>query len=1015
MGGQEGSRGYVVQTAVALLESLSDPDWESVTLEPDHSSEKVDVLWVRKAGRKAIQVKSSANQISKADAEAWADDLQKSKAADTYHLVLVGPCAKSVAEMGSFRGVAVPCPKPLDIKGLLNQAAHLLDKFLLKEGLGQKSAHQRELMVGAMITQLSLLSTGGRTMSRSELASLFKQWIAVSEYPNESWEQVTFANQRGLDHAVSGQRLGPGDVQACPPFSFGGHIIEELDRSHLYELVGIPGCGKSITAWQVAKHFHDKAFCVWRPHALTAPAALLATIPAVDCQLIVVDDAQRFGREFATRLIEVATAKSKVLLVSTVNDPLLGVTFCINPAQCVDELKAAMLSRRGELMPVVQKFDDRVGDRVADIDLENRIHDAGRQKTPWEFFWILRGGWQTARREFDTLKQFPNANDVLAIIAMGQVVSCDAGVTRKWLVQQAQTIGIGEAAVDKAIDRLAKLGVVIPGEELRTKHIQYAYQLLDEAFREGNRGNWGRIISVYVAVTGNSSWSLKGVSWLLDAVMHSDAFRFSVPPAASPMIGTLIARCTSEAVDIEWAAGCLGRVFNSFGVPVEDMLKHRELLLRWTVQSTGLLAYFCSNFVNRLINESKPAGRPNHTDIARSFNDDVDVEALVALANRVPLDDFYSFGSLLNRLAFYGPRWSKEFIEKLDWPRLKGIILGADPDDAQSVDKMLYSVCRLAECSTPGSHLRYLEEAIPYIVNAANARPAWALNQMHDTFWTCLGFAPTFLRGGHEPGDEECRLVRAILSQLDPKAFAEALATIRPRELEGLGRSFELIYEVERDFIGRVATSIPAEKFFSSTLDEWRLQSHELLGVLGFFAQGQDRQPARAWVDANQGVIEGPLKTRLAWISPELAVSFHKSGRGVELVAPNEPRWFETCLAILGVMNVDRAVCAEIVEQQLPQLEAALYRLSLRPLTGIANFFRLLHELAPALFDRFLDQLDIDKPEAKKTIDQIIKSQPKERRDYIKLARKGGTVPGKMGQLSNALLERLRTAESSNE
>ena len=68
MGGQEGNRGYLVQAIIALLESLNDLEWTSVTVEPDHASQQVDVLWEHKTGRKATQVKSSGNQISKADA-----------------------------------------------------------------------------------------------------------------------------------------------------------------------------------------------------------------------------------------------------------------------------------------------------------------------------------------------------------------------------------------------------------------------------------------------------------------------------------------------------------------------------------------------------------------------------------------------------------------------------------------------------------------------------------------------------------------------------------------------------------------------------------------------------------------------------------------------------------------------------------------------------------------------------------------------------------------------------------
>lgn len=144
------------------------------------------------------------------------------------------------------------------MKRPLAQAAHLLDKFLLHEGLGQRTPHHRELMVEAMIARLSVLSTEGRALTRGELTGYFRQWISASRDANSFWEQVTYDVQRGLDHALAGQRLGPADVDACPPFSFCGGIIKELERSHVYALVGVPGCGKSITAWQVAKHFHDR-------------------------------------------------------------------------------------------------------------------------------------------------------------------------------------------------------------------------------------------------------------------------------------------------------------------------------------------------------------------------------------------------------------------------------------------------------------------------------------------------------------------------------------------------------------------------------------------------------------------------------------------------------------------------------------------------------------------------------------------------------------------------------------
>ena len=77
-GGQPAIRGFLVQTLIALLEAVKDkPPWISVTLEPNLTSDKVDILWeYRDGSRKAVQVKSSQNPFSKAEVQQWAAELK---------------------------------------------------------------------------------------------------------------------------------------------------------------------------------------------------------------------------------------------------------------------------------------------------------------------------------------------------------------------------------------------------------------------------------------------------------------------------------------------------------------------------------------------------------------------------------------------------------------------------------------------------------------------------------------------------------------------------------------------------------------------------------------------------------------------------------------------------------------------------------------------------------------------------------------------------------------------------
>ena len=91
MNGQYAIKGYLFQSLVALLDSFK-ADWETVCVEHNDESEKVDILWTYKEGnKKVVQVKSSQNPFSFSSANKWANELTvKSPDADKYELILVG-------------------------------------------------------------------------------------------------------------------------------------------------------------------------------------------------------------------------------------------------------------------------------------------------------------------------------------------------------------------------------------------------------------------------------------------------------------------------------------------------------------------------------------------------------------------------------------------------------------------------------------------------------------------------------------------------------------------------------------------------------------------------------------------------------------------------------------------------------------------------------------------------------------------------------------------------------------
>jgi hypothetical protein len=1003
VGGQDGSRGYLVQSIVALLESLNDETWEQVSIEPDVASQKVDILWEGRCGDRAVQVKSSINQIGKADVERWASELKSGASADHHALILVGPCSQSVVEMQSFDGVAIPRPKNADITGLLSEAAHLLDKFLESQWSGRTSASQRELMVLALTTHLSECSTTGKAISRADFVALLKEWISgIKGQARSAWEQVSFAQQRGIENAVAGKRLGPSDVRACPEFSICHEIVDELKRSHLHELVGTPGCGKSITAWHVAKRFHDAGFSVWRPNALAKADDLLGDVPNSPPMIIVIDDAHRLGKPFANRMSELSNPDRKVLLVSTVQEPLLSHVICLSPEPCVNQLTKTLLHRRDELLPIVQQFDSRVGNRYHEISYESRLSQAKQERKPEEFFWVLRGGWQTAKREFESVKQFDGATDLLLLIALSQIASCDAGVPLEWIGHQAEKLGVAGSALERALEHLDRLGLVLLSESVRTKHINYAYRIVEESFRSSNFDAWPRMSGLFVECLLASGWSLRGIAWALDSICHADAFVWGRNQSFHAVIQPVTERSTQEREDIDWAAGCLSRLFMIFRASTEEILKHRAVILEWATSRPGLVSYFCNDIINHLINESNNA----KDNIARDFINCFDAAKLANAANTVGVEELHSFGKLLDRLAYYGPSWAGQFFDRFDWERAKALILNAEADRAFSVDAFVAGLSLLGRKDDTLS-LRYIEEIVPYISRAINAAPTDTVEDMHGVLWTCLGYSPRPFHRCWLLDEHQTRIAKQIVAQVDPQQFAMAMERAIPRDLEKLARSFQIIQEIDPNFIKRVAGCLSDTDFFAATVDGWKEQSGELQVLTSFFSLGEDFEPVASWVRKNKQIITGPLCTLFACVAPDVAIEFHKNGKGIEIVNPRHPIWQHTTIVFKRMAALDKSLCAKIVAGQLEKLRDAIYTFGPGSVGQMLRFWRTLYEVFPELFERLTGDLNLDDQAAKNTIEEV-RSHPKERFQYTKLARCGQRLTGRFAQLCSELLCRLK-------
>lgn len=182
MGGQHGVRGYLLQTIITVLDSLSQyKPWATVTIEPNDASEKVDVKWVMTdAKTRLVQVKSSQNLITYSTAKKWALELKSSTEADNYELICIGLPDSKLNETPAIDGVDIVL-KPLDFGLLLSDSIFKLNQFYEKKNRTKVQSTLNEVIINSLNFKLGKDSIFGKTISKEDFDDVLLNWLNAIE------------------------------------------------------------------------------------------------------------------------------------------------------------------------------------------------------------------------------------------------------------------------------------------------------------------------------------------------------------------------------------------------------------------------------------------------------------------------------------------------------------------------------------------------------------------------------------------------------------------------------------------------------------------------------------------------------------------------------------------------------------------------------------------------------------------------------------------------------------------
>jgi len=295
-----------------------------------------------------------------------------------------------------------------------------------------------------------------------------KLLAASNPHGSAVWETVTFDGNRGLGPALMGYPLGPSDAAACPRLTEVGTVLTQLKIAYSARLIGEPGAGKSICAYQAARELAAGGFEVLR---LLDPQAdnigLEAASPGKH-RLYLIDDAHLLKPHVLSR-IEYQAGPARLVLSThnTIERVSHRGAITLDAKRAVKTIAVALRAALPRTLEAVRLADDDVGERMMSADLGKRLdHAESTADRPWQFCFVLGGGWRRSKQAADSARA-ANVDLILAAVAIRQLASRDARAVPGEIAEVCERAGIDVGTADQGLEWLGKQRLIVGAADLR--------------------------------------------------------------------------------------------------------------------------------------------------------------------------------------------------------------------------------------------------------------------------------------------------------------------------------------------------------------------------------------------------------------------------------------------------------------------------------------------------------------------------------------------------------------------
>ncbi|MEM8972962.1 MAG: hypothetical protein AAGD43_12945 [Pseudomonadota bacterium] len=767
------------------------------------------------------------------------------------------------------------------------------------------------------------------------------------------WSQVNFERARDLGSALMGRPLGPADVGACPVLPETALLLTDLERAGSARLAGVAGAGKSICMLQTAIRLHRRG---WRVLRLSDPMHEVSALDRLkEPTLYIVDDAHLARPSCLRHLEEQATTTSWVLSAHTISD---GITYSPGMIQ-LDAKRAVRVIADGlradpkKTLAAVRRVDDRVGDSTLDDPLDRRIDDAEAVADfPWQFCFILGGGWRRASALADSAR-LAGADLVLVAAAIRQLATRDARCSPTQLLKLLDG-AVADVEAKSDIQWLVAQRLLLSHTDLRCAH-QRLCRVLIENILQGQDPNRRQMVAHMLrSVLKDQETPLAGIASLLSGLSLAGEFGQWRKLVEAVYLELALKRCWAANAPLEirdacWALQEMDRYLPDMN---SEIAAHRKILAKWIETSPEGACYAISWILNGMHNRNEELGYSIIADVEPGI-------LATTISTTTPLHTCEIAHLISATSAWHTESWKEAYLGQVNKPSLLRLVSSWSQDAYLSP---VATLCRHFCYFEPEFGFALIEALIPAIAQRLRDAPQQAFQELKDIFWHSLRlYDPLGVYVGKlAPTRRMKQIGRQLCACWSPAELSAKLSRSRKRDFQAAAGLLSFMRKVSPKKFEAIALSLDWERIDETIGADWKHSIGDARMLLGVASAAPAAHLAvKALIAAKEPDIV-TLSTYLAALAPETARRHVASGKVVSITHSLHVDWDLGALVLARLAKTDTKLVPLLLKPHFGRLASSLSQPSPTFYNDALLFLRLLSQVAPGGLQLLLDQIDVE-------------------------------------------------------